>query len=61
MQLVIEEKKTIIHQIRLDNELNDFVMSVAKDLSCSKSQAMRAMIKFCKNAGWQAENNGGGK
>ena len=57
MKLIIEEKKTIIHQIRLDNEINDFVMSVAKDLSCSKSEAIRAMIKFCKKTNFEVKND----
>lgn len=55
MKLEIPERKLISCQLRLDRELNDFVTSVAKDLSCSKSEAIRAMIKVCKNANWRKE------
>lgn len=56
MELIIQNKKTVIHQVRLDKELDEFIIKVSKDLSCSKSEAIRAMVRFCKNVGWK---NGG--
>lgn len=48
MDLEIRKKNDFNHQVRLPIDLNDFVVNVSKELNCSKSEAIRSMIKACK-------------
>jgi hypothetical protein len=50
MNIEKEDKKDILYQVLLDQECSDFVLQTCKDLNISKSQAIRSMVRVCKNA-----------
>lgn len=54
MELQIEKTKNLNVNVRLTKDLNDFVNQISKELDCTKSEAIRSMIKACR-AGFKKE------
>lgn len=57
MYLEIEDKKDTVYQVLLDKECSDFVLQTCNDLKISKSQAIRSMVRICKNANFEVKND----
>lgn len=48
MKLEVQSKvNSCSHQVRLPQDLNEFVIKISEELNCSKSEAIRSMIKAC--------------
>lgn len=49
MQLQVQQKlDTCNLKVRLSADLNEFVIKISQELNCSKSEAIRSMIKACR-------------
>lgn len=55
MQLQVQKKVDAYNlKVRLSEDLNQFVIQISEELNCSKSEAVRSMIKACR-AGFKKE------
>jgi len=48
LQTENEEKPFVCH-VRLSQNMNDYIVKVSDQLKCNKSEAIRAMIRACKD------------